>query len=87
MIYKTPTIADAIIVTALSSIIGFFSYLSVRFTSTSANPELSKLEEELQVERLKMSISQFKDNAIRDKALKDARASLTGTHTGKEVMF
>ncbi len=88
MLWKTPTISDAIIVSALSSVVGFVSYLSVKYIAVpTKNNELTKLEEELKVERLKLSIDQLKENAVREKALRDARASLSGFQDSKELRF
>jgi hypothetical protein len=87
MLYKTPTLADALIVLGLSGLIGFLGYISAKYTTNHANSELAKLEEELQIERLKVGIEQFKESSVREKALKDARASLTGSHTSKEMRF
>jgi hypothetical protein len=88
MLWKTPTLSDAIIVAALSSVVGFVSYLSLKYIGQpEQNKELTKLEEELKVERLKLSIEQIRENAVREKALRDARASLTGFQDGKELRF
>jgi hypothetical protein len=88
MLWKTPTISDALIVCALSGVVGFLSYINVRYTGqVEQNTELTKLEEELKVERLKLSIDQMRENAVREKALRDARASLSGFQEGKELRF
>lgn len=88
MMWKSPSIADAIIVASLCAIVGFISQLSLKYVGeVSKNNELTKLEEELKVERLKLSIDQLKENAVRERAVRDARASLSGFQEGKELRF
>ena len=88
MIYKTPTISDAIIVAALSGLAGFLVYLSCKFqTNEVEETELSKLEKELQLERAKLSIEQLKEASLREKALRDSRAAMSGFESGKTIQF
>jgi len=87
MIYKTPTLADALIVASLSLLITSVAFISSKFSHIADNSELSKLEEELKIERLKISIEHSRENMLRDKALKDARNSTMGIVAGKTIKF
>lgn len=87
MIYKTPTISDAIIVSSLCALIGFIGYYTARYINTSESSELSKLEEELKIERLKLHIEQVKENATNERAIRDSRAATMGYQPGKEIKF
>jgi hypothetical protein len=89
MLYKSPTIADAIIVLSLSALVGAITYFSHKFDNTyrEDNKELRKLREELEIERTKASIEHIKENMIRDKASRDARNAVLGNISSGEIRF
>jgi hypothetical protein len=87
MLSKTPSLSDAIIVASLSCLVGFLRYLNVRYDVNPEVSELSKLEGQLREERLRLSIEQTKEAAIRDKSLRDARSASMGYEPGKQIKF
>lgn len=87
MLYKTPTVSDSIIVTSLCFLVGSIGYFSVKFGPVYKNEEIEKLEEELKIERMKLSLDQIKENALKEKAIKDARAAMNGYEPGKQIRF
>jgi hypothetical protein len=87
MVYKTPTVSDAIIVASLSLLVGFVGYLTTRYSPTQKISEIGKLEEELKIERMKLSLDQVRENAIKERSIKDARAAMNGYEPGKQIKF
>lgn len=87
MLFKTPTYSDAIIVTALSAMSCAIVQLLMKYNQKGVDSEIAKLEEELHKERLKLSLEQVQQNAIREKAARDIRAT-AGSYAGnKEIRF
>lgn len=89
MLYRTPSISDALIVLGLlaaSVFLVMFTY-KYNFYVNPQKSELNKLEEELQLERLKLSIEQVKENALREKMIRDSRAALNDGAQNREIRF
>jgi peptidoglycan/LPS O-acetylase OafA/YrhL len=86
-IYKGANLADSLIICALCAVIGFAGYLSMKAVPTETNTELKKLEEALKIERMKLSIEQVKENAIREKAVRDSRLAVMSHESGKQIKF
>lgn len=88
MIYKTPNLSDAIIVASLSGLSGFIVHLVNKYAPIKKEvSELSKIEEELKLERAKLHIDQLKEAALRDKSARDSRAAISGFEPGKRIQF
>lgn len=88
MLVKTPNISDALIVLALSALSGTVFYLKCKYDSSQEySPELRKLEEELQIERIKANISTVKNNTLRDQLVRDRQNAGLGEEGGKRIIF
>jgi len=87
MLFKSPTLSDALIVLALAAMSSFLIYLEKKPTSVTRNVKLVELEEQVQEERLKLSLDQLRENSLREKALRDARAAVEGLNNNQEIRF
>lgn len=88
-LYRTASLADSLIIASFCALVGVFYLLDKKYPN-DAKPisEFNKLEEELKLERLKLSIEQLKEANIKDKAARDARAAIFGQdNSNKQIRF
>ena len=87
MIFKTPNFPDALIVLALSAMSCFLAHILTRSEPKERKESIVKLEEELQEERLRLSLEQIKQNSIKEKAIRDARSTVESYSSNKGIRF
>lgn len=87
--YKTASLADALIIACFCAIVGIFSYLDKKFPNkVTQKSELEQLEEDLRLERAKLTMERLKTEAVNEKSRQDSLAAIRGiSGQSKEVRF
>lgn len=87
MIYKTPTLADSLIVFALCSVIGVFSYVSSKVIPEAESRKVMELKERLEIQKLETLIEHTKETAVLEKARRDNLKATMGYEPEKQIKF
>lgn len=88
-LYKSASLADSFIIASFCALVGFFFFLERKYPNDNQErSELSKVEEELKLERAKLAVEQLKETNLREKALRDSRAAIFGQdNSNRQVKF